>query len=293
VTATLPAWELLDGGDGYIPTYAELSWSTTTGVRYMPYIEHPPRFQNGAVRYRMELRDLTGMTMYNAPSILVNQSQPLWDFTANSLNVFGTVMIQRVPETYDATADGQDFATRGSYMVVGTGTPEDSQTGEEEDVLVLYGPLTIRFMQAPTHGRMEFVGSHGGSCGCGCGGSGSYWAPAGGSGDGSGGGTEPPEPYPLPEDAVLVYGDQHIDGQKDFSVMPTVHGIPIDAAASEWFTGSGPPGEPFPGADVHDYYLDTSNGDVYRLADQIPVLNMTPGTTSTSTSTEEDTSGEV
>lgn len=40
---------------------------------------------------------------------------------------------------------------------------------------------------------------------------------------------------------------------------------PLADAVTEWFSGSGPPGT-IPGSKPGDFYLDTSNGDLYQLS---------------------------
>jgi hypothetical protein len=53
-----------------------------------------------------------------------------------------------------------------------------------------------------------------------------------------------------------------IGGAKMSGVIPPSTG---GGDGTMWFTGDGPPADPFPGADPGDLYLDNLTGDYYRL----------------------------
>ena len=55
---------------------------------------------------------------------------------------------------------------------------------------------------------------------------------------------------------------------------------PPGVPGTQWYTGDGPPPDPFPGANDGDLYLDNLTGDYYRLTGtgQVGVRSVVPGT---------------
>lgn len=300
MTTTLPADADIPV---FVPVYVPLTFAADLGVVYAPYIDPEPPFTTGAA-YRLEIRTLAtpqpgaddpysvyaptptpyastppvpaapadSLLIYSAAAQSPDPDQPTWTLTPDSTTAFATLIATASPPgpaAYDATAThgATPVSVRGAYQVIARGYPiQDPPATEPVDLLVRYGPLTL-LLPAPSAGRIPFTGNHAQGCGCGCGGGGSAGQPTPP--------VTPTDPCENCEDAVLVHGDQYIEGQKDFAEMPTVQGVPISAWATIWFTGEGAPQEPFPG-DLNDLYLDRESGNYYRLPDRPQVDPPTP-----------------
>lgn len=211
--------------------------------------ELPP---NTMIVYRCDISTAAAPPFPFFSSLSGNDSPPTWTFGPSMLQMFGTILISATPALYDLTAQDQyGYSGAGRYRTYAQ--VQDINTGQvTAEYTVQEGLLLIQFARAPQPGQIDFSGQPNYGCGC-C----PPW-------DTSAGAPDTPAPS---GDAVLVYGDQQIAGQKDFTEIPTVDGVPLTDVASQWFTGTGRPSDPYPGANVNDYYLDVSTGDVWQLGD--------------------------
>jgi hypothetical protein len=100
-------------------------------------------------------------------------------------------------------------------------------------------------------------------------------------------GFPPPSDLPQPSDLYMDISDPDlvelwVFGFIGGSTTPTWEHVdagsgPPGAPGTFWFTGEGPPADPYPGARTGDLYLDVITGDVYTLTGAMVTRSFYPG----------------
>lgn len=100
-------------------------------------------------------------------------------------------------------------------------------------------------------------------------------------------GFPPPQDQPQPSDLYMDKADLNntvlwVFGFIANATTPSWERVdpaagPTGPPGTLWFTGEGPPADPYPGARTGDLYLDTLTGDVYTLVGSTVTKSFTPG----------------